>query len=141
MTASKRKNENIDDVTSQVTKLVIVRDDVKENIDQDPSAYMQTTFERMKRLGEKWEQERVTETGGMDNADETKQCDAIAHSIREIINENETDTKIEESMLEQAEDIKSNLLEKIDHCRCPYKQDLRLCQLRCCQIANYASVV
>jgi len=117
MTASKRKNENIDDVTSQVTKLVIVRDDVKENIDQDPSAYMQTTLERMKRLGEKWEQERVIETGGMKNADEIKQCDAIAHSIREIIDENETDTKIEESMLEQAEDIKSNLLEKIDQAK------------------------
>jgi len=119
MTAFKRKNENVDDVANQLTKLVIVGDhDEKENnVNHDPPTILLTTTERMKKLSEQWEQERPVRLIVKNNIDETKPYDAIAQSIGSVIDNNKTDIEVERSLLEQAEEIKSHLTSTINQAK------------------------
>jgi chromosome segregation ATPase len=122
MTASKRKNENVDDVANQLTKMVIVGNhgEKENNVNQYPPTVLLTTIERMKKLSEQWEQERPVGFIANKSMNENKPYDTIAQSIGSVIDNNKTDIEIEESLLEQAEEIKSNLSSKIEQA-----QDLR----------------
>ena len=122
MTAAKRKNENVDHVVDQLTKMVIVgnRSDKENSVNQDQPTVLLTTIERMKKLSEQWGQERPVGFVTNKNSNENKPYDAIAQSIGSVIENNKTDIEIEESLLERAEEIKSNLSNKIEQA-----QDLR----------------
>lgn len=115
MTASKRKNENVDDVANQLTKMVIVGDNYEKenNVNQDRPTVLLSTIERMKSISEQWDQERSVGVVTNNSIDETKPYDAIAQSIGSVIDNNKTDIETEETLLEQAEKIELYLSEKI----------------------------
>jgi chromosome segregation ATPase len=120
MTASKRKNETVDDVASQLTKMVIVgdRDEKENNGDQEPPAALMTTMERMKKLSEQWEQEEPIGFVANNTRSQTKKpFDAIAQSIGSVMDDYKTDVEIEKSLLEQAEEIKSHLSMEINQAK------------------------
>ena len=124
MTASKRKNENVDCVANQLTKMVIVGDnDEKENngTNQDPPApatVLMTTMERMINLSVQCEQEGLVGSIIGSNIDETKSYDdAFAQAIGSIIDDNNSDIELENSLLEQAGEIKSHLSNEIQQAK------------------------
>eukprot|EP00531_Pseudo-nitzschia_arenysensis_P007798 CAMPEP_0116148258 /NCGR_PEP_ID=MMETSP0329-20121206/18254_1 /TAXON_ID=697910 /ORGANISM="Pseudo-nitzschia arenysensis, Strain B593" /LENGTH=246 /DNA_ID=CAMNT_0003644365 /DNA_START=80 /DNA_END=820 /DNA_ORIENTATION=+ len=106
MTAFKRKNEHVEDVASQLTKMVIVGDsNEKENTgNQESPAVNLTAIERMKRLSAQWEPEP---TFGGGNAD------SIAQSFGSIVDD-KTNFEKHNSLLEKAEGIKHHLSTKIE---------------------------
>ncbi len=114
MTASKRKNEHVEDVSSQVAKMVIVGDsNDKENNSNQESQPVLTAIEKMKKLSMQWEQ---GPTMGFKNVDKSKPYDAIAQSLASIINDN-TDVEMKNTMLQKAEGIKSRLSNEIDQAK------------------------
>ena len=114
MTAFKRKNEHVEDVSSQLTKMVIVGDsNDKENNANQESHPVLTAIEKMKKLSMQWEQEPAM---GFTNADNSKSYDAIAQSLASIVNDN-TDVEMKNTMLQKAEGIKSRLSNEIDQAK------------------------
>ena len=111
MTAFKRKNERVEDVSSQQAKMVIVGDasDKENNANQEAPPVL-TAIEKMKKLSMQWEQEP---TMGFKNVDKTKPYDAIAQSLGSIIDDN-TDAEMKNAMLQKAKEIKFRLVDEID---------------------------
>lgn len=114
MKATKRKNENVD-VANYLTKIVIVgcHDEKENNVHQNPPTVSLTTIDRIKTFSQQWEQERPIGFINNNNTDGTKTYDTISQSIGFVIENNKVDTEIEESLLKQAEEIKSDLSNKI----------------------------
>mmetsp|Transcript_26570 Transcript_26570/g.56945 ORF Transcript_26570/g.56945 Transcript_26570/m.56945 type:complete len:270 (-) Transcript_26570:285-1094(-) len=138
MTASKRKNENLDDVVKQTSRVVIVGDQIDEeekngNNDshgdqQQPDAQL-TTIEKMKKLREQWEQERLlgfdanAGSGSSSSEEEDKPYDAIAEALGSVVDDNKTDVALRKSLSQQAEDIKSKLSKEINEAKDLYRKE------------------
>ena len=122
MTASKRKNEDTDDILSQQSKMVIVgyQGETEANVSQDTSTTLLTTIERMKKLSEEWAIEQPNEFTTDKKIDETGIYDAIAQSIGSVIDDCEADISMEKSLLQKAEEIKKKL-----SCKMKQATDLR----------------
>jgi len=127
MTASKRKNEHVDYVTQELTKMVIVTDiDEKENSfnqDPPPTNQMRTPMERLKRLNAQWGQEGLN-TGIINSQlEEKKPFDALDQEIGSIIEDNKIEHELEHSLLEQAEEIQTNLTNEIQQAKNLYRKE------------------
>jgi len=139
MTAAKRKNENVDHVADQLTKMVIVGNhgDKENSANHNPPTVLLTTIERMKKLSEQWGQERPVGSITNKNSNENKPYDTIAQSIGSVIEKNKTDIEIEESLLEQAEEIKSNLSNKIEQAQDLCKKETGVIGELSAQLSNF----
>mmetsp|Transcript_8960 Transcript_8960/g.18615 ORF Transcript_8960/g.18615 Transcript_8960/m.18615 type:complete len:252 (+) Transcript_8960:143-898(+) len=114
MTAFKRKNEHVEDVSSQLTKMVIVGDSGdKENANQESPPVSLTAIEKMKKLSAQWEKPGA---GLRFGEYAHKPYDAIERSFRSIM-EDKTDEHAQHCLFEQAEEIKYDLSTKIEQAK------------------------
>ena len=128
MTASKRKNEDIDCVANQLTKMVIVgnHDGEERTTPQGQSATVPvTTMERIKQLSAQWEQETPFGSIAIDDDDTggTNPYDAIAQAICSIVDDSKNDIDLEDSLLQEAEEVKSNLSHEIQQAKYLYSKE------------------
>lgn len=128
MTASKRKNEDIDCVANQLTKMVIVgnHDGEERTTPQGQSATVPvTTMERIKQLSAQWEQETPFGSIAIDDDDTggTNPYDAIAQAICSIVDDSKNDIDLEDSLLQEAEEVKSNLSQEIQQAKYLYSKE------------------
>lgn len=123
MTASKRKNESVDNVANQLTRMVIVGDQGgKENsVNQElpANASQMTTMERLKKLNAQWSNGGIMNKKFGGNAP----CDPIAEAIGSIIDDNQSELELENTLFEQAEEIQSQLTNKIRQAQDLYKKE------------------
>jgi hypothetical protein len=128
MTASKRKNEDVDCVANQLTKMVIVGNhdgEEKTTPHGQPATVSVTTMGRIKQLSAQWEQEAPFGSIGIDDddTDGTNPYDAIAEAICSIIDDSKTDIDLEDSLLQEAEKVKSNLSQEIQQAKYMYSKE------------------
>ncbi|MGK3741976.1 MAG: hypothetical protein ACI90V_008830 [Bacillariaceae sp.] len=128
MTASKRKNEDVDCVANQLTKMVIVGNhdgEEKTTPHGQPATVSVTTMGRIKQLSAQWEQEAPFGSIGIDDddTDGTNPYDAIAEAICSIIDDSKNDIDLEDSLLQEAEKVKSNLSQEIQQAKYMYSKE------------------
>mmetsp|Transcript_4660 Transcript_4660/g.5235 ORF Transcript_4660/g.5235 Transcript_4660/m.5235 type:complete len:259 (+) Transcript_4660:64-840(+) len=122
MTASKRKNEDVDCVVNQLTKMVIVsNNDGEENNTQSgpPAAtVLEITMKKMEKLTAQWKQE--IPLGCITTSDDTNEInpyDDIAQVICTIVDDNKNNIDLEDSLLQEAGKVKSNLSQGIQQAK------------------------
>lgn len=123
MTASKRKNESVDNVANQLTRMVIVGDqggkESSTSQDLPANSSQMTTMERLKKLNTQWSNggEMNNKFGG------DSPCDSIAEAICSVIEDNQSELELENTLFEQAEEIQSRLTNKIHQARDLYRKE------------------
>jgi hypothetical protein len=137
MTASKRKNENIDDVTNSMTKMVIVGGSSNNHDNGENSCLQQqpanrhippttSTMDRMMQLRSSWKQ-------ALDNA----MADPIAQAL-ESIDTNGTDLRtFEDGLLEEAEKIQTLLSDNVHQAKDLCNQESNVLAELCSQLAKF----
>ena len=129
MTASKRKNENVDYVTHELTKMVIVNDsnhqeNENENEQGPPNQGVhptaRTPMERMKLLRERW-----GAAGGpfAVGASEGGRDDEIALAIGSFLEGGAAEEERESEMLGRAEEVRAGLAHQIQRARELYREE------------------
>lgn len=125
MKASKRKNDHVDCVAGQLTTMVINNDVGEENSTSHlPALFsdMRRTTERMRQLSDQWTHSG-TNTSNDSFESGINSHNGIAEAILSILKENKNEINLRDSLLQESETVKSNLLHEIEQAKHLYSKE------------------